>query len=45
MLKPKANAPLSLQPGEIVAVKVKSEWVKAKLFDVDRTQYKDSSFL
>ena len=45
ILKPKAKDPKHLKTGEIVAVKIDRKWVKYKLLEGSRVQYKDSSYL
>ena len=45
MLQPKAKAPRYLQPGEVVPIKTGGKWIRFKLLEMDRNQYRDSSYL
>ena len=45
LLQPKFKAPLYLQPEEVVAVKIRGAWIRFMLQEMDRNQYKDSSYL
>ena len=45
MLQPKAKATMYLQTGEVVALKHDGESIRAMLHEVDRNQYRDSSYL
>ena len=45
MLKHNAKALHYLKPGQIIGMKVGDEWAQFTLLDVDKTEYRDSSFV
>ena len=45
MLKPKAKSPMYMQPGEVVTMNTGGKRIRFKIMEVDRNQYRDSSYL